>query len=472
MDLVEKVEQTIVKESLLQPGDSIVVAVSGGPDSIALLHILFLLSGKWKWRLAVAHVNHLFRPGESGREADFVRDFAGSLGLPCEIGVIDVPAYIRETGTNPQAAAREKRYRFLVDAAQAFGASRIALAHHADDQAETVLMRVIRGTGPGGLAGIPIRRMHENVELVRPLLRMNKEELLAYLQVQGLSYCIDSSNELPKYARNRIRLEAMPFLLRYNKQLPEALNRLADMAAEENDFLEGETERVFHRLVEAEGSGFEFSAKAFESLHVALQRRLIKLILNYLSQGTDSLDYTGLELARSAILQDERTNLTLNLSNRIRLQREYDRVGFMAAPPDKRPEPFVYLLESGEGELYIPEAGCKLRYFSADSGDPRAKALKREPRHSAVFDSDALRFPLKARSRRDGDRMAVLGLNGSKKVKDIFIDEKIAPGMRNRIPLISDAEDSLLWIPGVRRSVHAQITDKTSRMFCIELLKS
>lgn len=157
-DLVARVERRIEEEKLADAGDVIVVAVSGGPDSVALLHVLFRLADTHQWTIVVAHVNHQFRGIESDAEADFVKELAAGLALPCEIGVIDVPAYIEEASLNGQVAAREKRYEFLHQVADQYGAQRIALAHHADDQAETMLMRILRGTGPSGLVGMPERR--------------------------------------------------------------------------------------------------------------------------------------------------------------------------------------------------------------------------------------------------------------------------------------------------------------------------
>lgn len=469
-DLARKVERTVQTECLLQPEDCIIAAVSGGPDSVALLHILFSLSREWGWRLVAAHVNHGFRPAESRCEADFVRDLANRMGLPCEVTELDMPAILQAEGGNPQDAARDRRYAFLLETAARYGAKRIALAHHADDQAETVLMRLLHGAGIAGLAGIPMRRMLGNVELVRPLLRIYKSEVLAYLRRHNLDYCLDSSNEQLKYERNRIRLEALPYLRRFNPRLSEALNRLAEVARGEDDFAEREAKGAFARMVELSPGEAAFGRKPFVELHFALQRRMIKLILNYLSGDTDSLDYSGTELAREAILREAPTTTELDVGAGIRLVREYDRIRFTVKRCESRP--FDYWLEpDGEGgALDVREAGICLQYRFCGKGEELADDWK-HPKRSAVFDAAELLFPLRVRSRQDGDRMQVAGLNGSKKVKDIFIDEKIAPERRNRVPIVTDREGAIVWIPGVRRSVHAQATDKTARLFCIRLLR-
>lgn len=470
MNLLQKVEKTIRTEHLLQTGDSIVAAVSGGPDSVALLHILFSLSRTWGWRLVVAHVNHGFRPEESRREAEFVRDLARRLELPCEVAELDMPAVLEAEGGNPQDTARERRYAALREAALRHGAGRIALAHHADDQAETVLMRLLHGTGISGLAGMPIRRMCGNVELIRPMLRIYKSEVYEYLHGNGLDYCVDSSNKSMKYERNRIRLEALPYLKQFNPRIAEALNRLSWVTAAEDDYMEEVAREALARFVDCSPGEAAFARKPFVGLHFALQRRLIKLILNYLSGDTGSFDYSGSELAREAIVQEVPTTLELDIGKGIRLVREYERIRFTVHR--FKSEPFDILLDpdAAGGTLELPAAGCAVRYAFFQSADELPDDWKHS-RFAAVFDAGTVRFPLHIRSRRDGDRMQIAGLNGSKKVKDIFIDEKIAPERRGLIPIVTDRDNTIVWIPGLRRSVHAQTTDKTSRLFCIRLLR-
>ncbi|OXM82491.1 tRNA lysidine(34) synthetase TilS [Paenibacillus rigui] len=459
MDLVANVEMDVREQRLLQAGDRILVAVSGGPDSVALLHILFLLSGRWNWKLTVAHVNHLFRGEESEREAAFVAQWAERLGIPCEVGRLDVPQYIEDTGKNPQAAARELRYGFLHQAASLHGANKIALAHHADDQAETMLMRLLRGTGPAGLAGIPVLRSEQKVELVRPLLRIYKSEIVTYCEAAGLTYYTDSSNLDTKYFRNEIRLEVLPYLQRYNAQLPQSLNRLSQMMTVENDYLEQQTRDLWEQGVAQESDFAKWSRNWFARVHVALQRRLIKLILNYLALEGDSIDFLKLEQIREAIVRDEPSNLSLYLGNDLVLTREYD--GIMIHNYVVPPLPYQYPVHRGQPCLDIPETGMRIdcRWGSRESvsNDQQRSAS------TTLFDADHLALPLQVRSRQEGDRMQLFGLNGSKKVKDIFIDTKIPPSQRQRIPVVTDALGRILWLPGVRRSSHAPVTDKTER---------
>jgi tRNA(Ile)-lysidine synthase len=468
MDLIGKVEQGGASAGLFAAGDGMVVAVSGGPDSVALLHLLHTLSAKWHWRLTAAHVNHGFRGEESDREAEFVAELCRRLGIPLETGVVDAPAFIRETGRNSQDAARKLRYDFLLETARQAGASKVALAHHADDQAETVLMRVLRGTGPSGLAGIPASRRMKNVELIRPLLRIYKEELIGYCAEAGLSYCFDSSNAKRTYTRNRVRLDALPFLQQFNPRLPEALNRLIQMMEAEDAYLLHETEKAFRRIAVSEGSGYSFSRTAFAGLHLALQRRLIKLILNYLSSGTESGDASGFvqtELIRSAALQEQPPNLTLDAGGGVVFRREYDRL-FIAAGAPETDNSYYYIVGAEDGDLFILEAGIKLQYRIAEGTGDLPVGLSND---TVVFDLEKVRFPVAVRTRQEGDRIRIPGLNGSKKVKDIYIDEKVPPRLRNQLPVVVDAEGQILWLPGYRRSVHSVVTEKTKRYFCMTI---
>lgn len=470
MDLIHRVETVIREEKLAKPGDCLVVAVSGGPDSVALLHILREISHLWNWKLVVAHVNHRFRGEESDREADFVARLAENWGIPCVTGVIDVPAYIEESGMNSQVAAREKRYDFLVQTAVSHGAQAIVLAHHADDQAETILMRVIRGTGPAGLSGIPMRRSIKKMELIRPLLRIYKQELLLHIRTHQLEFCTDSSNQARKYTRNRIRLDVMPFLRQLNPRLSVSLNRLSRTMEAEDSFIEEETRRIFADKMTVNEEEIHFSRMVFLSLHLALQRRLIKLILDYLSSDTVISDFDRLELIRSAVLQDSPPNLSLDIGEGVRFYREYDRIGFTMATEAILPEAeaYHYMVAAGDGDLQIPGTGINMHYFVSDNVSfPNSGSVP--GRNSAVFDLDELHFPLTIRIRRDGDRIRLSGLNGSKKVKDIFIDEKVPPSLRNRLPVVADAENRIIWVPGFRRSVYSGATERTKRFFCMTI---
>ncbi|QJC50224.1 tRNA lysidine(34) synthetase TilS [Paenibacillus albicereus] len=451
-------------ERLWEPGDTVLVAVSGGPDSMALLHAVHMLSPQLGVRVAAAHADHGFRPEASAREAGTVRRYCAGLGIPCETAELDVPAHLAEHGGNKQAEARRLRYRFLLEAAGRAGASRIALAHHADDQAETVLMRLLRGSSPAGLAGIPLRRMEGNTELIRPLLRIHKPDLLAYCERHAVPYEEDGSNSSTDYTRNAIRLEALPYLEAFNGRLAESLCRTAESAAAESDYLDARTREVFASGVLSEEGRLTMSGAAFAALHVALQRRLIKLILDYLALETASAGFDEVERIRLGALSGTPSSWRVDLSRGLRFRREYGRLVWTRRE-DEEPQPYAIEVPEPEGVWTVAEAGVEIRFsahrhtrdgtalFAASDADAR----------TAFFDWDKLELPLLLRPRRDGDRMRPLGLNGTKKVQDMFVDGKLPPSQRPSFPLLCDGGGRILWIPGLRRSSHA-LADEGTRL--------
>ncbi|WP_209866296.1 tRNA lysidine(34) synthetase TilS [Paenibacillus shirakamiensis] len=453
-------------------GDCIVVAVSGGPDSIALLHVLHALSqeAEGSFQLICAHINHGFRGKESREEADFVRQIASDLQIPFELGEPDVTSYMIEAGLGLQVAAREKRYEFLHDVASKYQANSIALAHHADDQAETVMFRILRGTSPTGMAGMKLKRKQKKVELIRPFLRIYKTDLLEVCRNSGLDYRIDSSNLSNKYARNAVRLDVLPFLGQYNAQLVQSLNRLAEVAGEEDDYMQHEVQVVYDRIVGQHGAGIVFSVKDYTGLHVALQRRLIKLILNYLPQGKEDMEYTTIERIREQVVQDRSTTWTVDIGGGLRCIREYDTIYVLPDYMGLVKQEYTYQLEEIPARYPIPGTRSQLSVTASASGVlPDLDVWNWRSNDKAVFDADELVYPLIVRSRLPGDVMKVMGLNGSKKVKDIFIDQKIPPSLRTKIPMVTDGAGRILWLPGVRRSALAVVSETTTSMVFMEL---
>jgi tRNA(Ile)-lysidine synthase len=449
---------------LIAPGDKIVAAVSGGPDSVALLHLLKRLRSAWGLTIIAAHVNHGFRGEESDKEAELVRGLAREWGVPCESVALDMPALLKREGGNPQDAARAARYRFLAETAERHDARLIALAHHADDQAETVLMRMLRGAGPDGLEGIPVRRPLNGALLIRPLLIFYKKELLDYCRRHGLRYAEDSSNRQRKYVRNRLRLDVIPYLERFNPQLVPALARMADIMSEEQDYMLQETRRRFEAVAERTPDGIGLARRDFLADHVALQRRLIKLILSYLCPD-EIADFSKVERVREALAADDPATIRLDLGGGVRLVREYDDVRFTSGG-DSRIPAFDYVAGSCPAVIEIPEIQAVLTLRETEPG-PMSRLSPDEAR----FDRDAVRFPLTVRNRRPGDRIALPGMNGRKKVKDLFIDEKIPPSHRERFVIVEDADGRILWVAGLRRSAHAEAGPHSSRILHMHLHK-
>jgi tRNA(Ile)-lysidine synthase len=455
-------------EQLWSKGDRIVAAVSGGPDSMALLHLLCAAAKQNELTIIAAHVNHGFRKEESRHEAEIVRQYAAELGLSFEMIELDMPAYIEETRMNASSASREKRYAFLHDIAAKYKASAVALAHHADDQAETVLMHIIRGAGLTGLSGMAAKRTEKNVELIRPLLRMNKSDIVRYCTEQDIPYCLDSSNNEKYYFRNVVRLDVIPYLSQYNPQLTHSLRRMADVAGAEDEWMENEAQKLLVELVSLTPGECKMDAGTLSGLHVALQRRLIKLILNYLSQDAEIGSFEAIETMRLAAASAAPSTWRYDAGSGVRCIREYSSIRWVRvlnAAVAIMSEAYAHVIPRDSADMRVT-AGGRTLYIEHRK---RGEAVKPAGRNEVCFDAENLVFPLTVRNRRPGDRIQVLGLNGSKKVQDMFVDEKIAPSERERYPLLVDADDRLLWVPGIRRSSHALTDHETTDFLFIRI---
>ncbi|OKP87007.1 tRNA lysidine(34) synthetase TilS [Paenibacillus sp. P32E] len=466
-ELVESVLESAAEHQLWSPHDTIVVAVSGGPDSVALLHILYEIAlNRIPLTLICAHVNHGFR-AESAEEAESVRAMARELGLPFEMAEFDIPSLIKESGLGPEGAARQKRYQFLIDTAHRYGARSVALAHHADDQAETVLMRMLRGSGPSGLGGMRWKRTEKKVELIRPFLRINKTALVELCQQEGFSYAEDASNLKTEYRRNAVRLELIPTLEEYNPRVKQSLLQLSEIVQAEDEFMEAAAGKCFDELVLVDSGKCSLKRTSFAAVPSALQRRLIKLILNYLSADSSSLDFSKIEAVRRGTLQEHPTVWSLNLGSGLTCMRQYDNIVFLSKPP-KQQLSYTYRLSLPHPRIEIKEIGKVLTMSVLERenfsvlGEDFGEML-------AWFDSSELVLPLTIRSRLPGDTIRVMGLNGSKKVKDIYIDDKIPSSERSAIPLVCDGLGNIVWIPGVRRSMHAAVGRHTASVLLLSL---
>lgn len=463
MTLWEKVEQQIKALALLKRRDRILVAVSGGPDSMALLHLLYRLCRVWEFELTVVHVNHMIRGSESDEEAELVKEYTASLGIAYQIVEINVPQLLQGRGGNVQDIARNARYNAMFQLADELGIRKIALAHHADDQAETYLMRMIKGASPAGMSGMVAKRKMKRHELIRPLLGIYKQQLIDYCRKHNIPYCIDSSNASTKYLRNRIRLELVPYLQQLNPKVTQALNQTVQLLQEDEQYLEAQANQWLQQNAKRSHHTFNLERVPFQKLHIALQRRVIKLILNYLSKGQPVWDFNKLERLRTSLASTETHARQFEIGKKIICSVQYDKIRF--GYKEAAPVSFTYDLGELPCQLKIEATGACLK-FHVLTGQDAGQELHGSSTQ-AYFDMEEIQLPLTIRNRQPGDRMYPLGMNGSKKVKDIFIDDKIKTLDRDMLPLIFDAKGRLLWIPTVRRSKFALVTNKSNHILHI-----
>jgi len=453
---------------MLKREDRLVVAVSGGPDSVALLKVLTFLAAEFELSLVVAHLNHGLRGEEADREEGFVRGLCREMGLACVIGKVDVAA-LKEPGKSLEELCREKRYAFLKQTTAAAGAVKIALGHHLHDQAETVLMHLLRGSGTGGLGGmLPVR---EGM-IIRPLLEVTREDILAYLEEAGLSFMTDSSNAEDCFLRNRIRKHLLPFLKEgYNPQVEANLAHTADILRLEDDYMGKEVESWLKSrglfLPGAEEQ--KLFLPEFLALHEALQRRILKVLLAGMVPPGKAVGYKHVEAAVT-LTQGSYGSASVDLPGVV-LRREYEWLLFTRRPVGHAAGGEATTLNYCHpvcipGRVEVREAALTINFLGLDNALPPFDDV---PAEEVYMDYEALRPPLVVRNFIPGDRIQPLGMTGLKKLKSIFSDEKVPRARRGLWPLLADQE-SIIWIVGMRLSERVKVSAKTRLVLKAEIV--
>ncbi|MDD4766796.1 MAG: tRNA lysidine(34) synthetase TilS [Desulfotomaculaceae bacterium] len=465
INLIEKVRDYISRHRMVERGDKILAAVSGGPDSIALLHILYLLKDELGISLHVAHLNHMFRGEESEADAFFVAETARRYGLPVTVESVDVPLYRKRRRLSNQVAAREVRYKFLLDCAGQVGASRVALAHQADDQAETILINFLRGAGTGGLKGIlPVR----DGFFIRPLLNVRRSEIESFCSEMDLAFRQDSSNLKPVYTRNKIRLRLAPLLEKeYNPELVPALLRLGEICRAEDSYLDQMAAKAFQEALLAAYTGYvSLSLEQLVETPLALRRRVLRRAWQAVtaSGASGSLDFQHAEAALN-LINSGTTGSQAVLPGHVVAVRTYGALELKAAPVREDVPGYIYQLQV-PGTTYIPEID-----ISVDTALHRARSdcnPRKLPRSEALLDFEQLPPDLFVRRRLAGDVFRPYGQSSELKLKDFFIKQKIPREERDRIPLVCTPQE-IIWVGGVRPGEKWKIGGSTKKMLHLKL---
>ncbi|MEW6447842.1 MAG: tRNA lysidine(34) synthetase TilS [Bacillota bacterium] len=457
MDILPQVKTAIERFKMFRPGDPVVVGVSGGPDSVALLDLLYRLQDEYRLSLHVAHLNHSLRE-EAAAELEFVKHLAASYRLPVTVETADVRGYARERRLSVEHAAREVRYRFFASVLAGTGAKRVALGHQADDQAETVLLNVLRGTGLTGLKGIPpVREPY-----VRPLIEVRRAAIEAYCAFRQLKTCLDASNVRPVYRRNRIRHELIPLLEReYNPSVIQALCRLSAIAREEEEFMAREAARVYREVLIQKEAGPGLKIKGLQAVPPAIARRVIRLAFKEVTGCPYELDFLHTEEVLALLFQG--AGREVSLPQGIQAIRSYEELIF-----EKEKEPgipdFQYRLEV-PGATAVPELALMVEARLRDGG-PDAAAL---PPNEALLDYDSLQPPLFVRRRRAGDVFHPFGYPAPVKLKNFLITQKIPRYLRDRLPLVVDGT-GIIWVAGVRTNERTRVTAETKHFLHLRII--
>ena len=449
MELEERVRRAISRERLIDPGDTVLVGVSGGIDSSTLLFLLDRMKHDMGFGIAVGHINHRLRGEESERDEAFVKGLADRYHLPCHTARVDVGEYAREQGLSVQHAGRDVRYRYFEEWSKAHGYRKVAIGHNRDDQVETFLLRLIKGTGIHGLASIPIKRG----PLIRPLLRTYRAEIAAYAEQWSLPYVQDSSNLKEAYERNFIRRRITPLMEQLNPKFREKILLLLADIASINTIFDEEAGRFLEGEGITEVEGFRVRADRLSGLHGEVRFRVITLLLARLEPRFIALR-EHVRLVEKSLLS-RRPNNAVTLPYGIRVKRVYGELIFT-----KRGDaPQVgATFEIKAGENAVPLLGITI---SVSVMGARPEVFPEE-RNIAFFDAARV-SDLTLRTFREGDRFTPLGMRGSVKVKDYFISRRIPADRRRQIPLLL-TKGEIIWIVGERISDDYKVTAHTTRV--------
>ncbi len=464
--LLQRVIHAIREQQLFLPGHHLLIAVSGGPDSTAMASLLTRLAPAWRLRLTAVHINYRLRGAESDEDEAGVAAFCKERELPLRILRLNVAK--RSGQSSLQALAREARYEAMQALAKEIGAHRIAVGHTADDQAETMLLWLLRGAGLTGLAGMPSIR---DSSVVRPLLSVTREQILDYLKHEGLTYREDSSNATDRYRRNRIRHELVPILLRLSPKAVTLLQRSAELLREDERYLDQVTREQLAGMVQSpSGESLRINRRAFSVLHPALQRRVLRVLLRDLERAHRAPSARVVEAARRFLLSGRRPRCVPHGAVCIRRAGEWFEIGI---DKDSR------VGAAGQKEVDVPIAVPSVVSWAGTDTQFHVQLLSRQEAepwlragtaNRAVFDADLVGAPLVLRGWRAGDWFQPAGMKGkSKKLQDVFTDLKIPRDRRNALPVLAGPA-GIVWVPGIRPDERFLVRDQSTRCLLVTMI--
>ena len=450
VDFVQQMHRFIVHHKMIVDNETVLVAVSGGADSLALLHSLHALRSQLNCQLHVVHLNHCLRP-DADADADFVRQHAKHLKLPWTIQRVEIPRLVQQWKLSVEAAGRRARYQFYESVATKVNATKIALGHHQDDSAETVLMNLIRGTGATGLKGIaPVR----DAKFIRPLAGFTRQQIEAFLTSIDVVPRHDITNTDTRYLRNRVRHELIPRLESdYNPNIKIGLSRTADVLRAESEYLDTVAQKALETCrLQDPHERVVLDRIEFRQYHIALQRRMLRQSVSEMSGDMNDLYFAHCEKILN-LIQSEASNALLALPNGLQFRRAYQQLIFERKPVETGN--FVYSIVT-VGKTSIEVLNTEITAELGNTESPSTLALP-DGRFEAIFDYEKIRkvfaepsletFPLTVRNRRQGDRFQPYGMRGTKKIKDFLIDAKVPRHERDSIPLLV-CGNQILWIIG------------------------
>lgn len=458
--MLDKVIEYIKENEIIKQGDKILVALSGGPDSVCLLHILHRLKEPFNLKLGAIHINHMLRGEEADNDEKYIIKLCDELGINHYVKRIDIEYVARDTNVSLEVAGRNERYKAFEEIKEKYEYNKIAVAHNANDQAETVLMRIMRGTGLEGLTGIKAKRADG---IIRPILCLNREEIEEYCEKNNLNPRIDASNYERIYSRNKVRLDILPYMKEnFNKDIIDTLNRMTLLLQKDNEFIEEYSNKCYNIYCENYGEKIKVSKNLFEKEMDSIITRVLIRVFKEISNSYQNFEmkhiYEVVNLAKKS------TGKKLNLTNKIICENLYGDIIF--SKEDKPKEK----IEDNEVKINKDDIFNKVIFddytIRFEVVENKNKVEFSKNNLIKLFDYDNIEKEIIIRYRKDGDKITPLGMNGSKKLKDIFIDLKIPREKRDTIPIVC-FDDNISWVVGYKTSQLFKVTKNTNKILKI-----
>lgn len=456
----EKVLAYSKRYHLIGKGDKIVVGVSGGKDSICLLHVLCEIKKEMKLELMVVHVNHKLRGEDAKRDAEFVKEVAENLGLPCYIEEVDVKELAKVKRISEEEAGRMARYDTMEMVRLMNGYTKIAVAHHQEDVAETVLFNLVRGTGPKGLSGIPPRRDG----LIRPILFASNEEIMAYISEKQLDYREDLTNSETNYTRNKLRLHVFPYLEKeINAKSKMHVAEAAERIALQNEYIAKVAKKEYVRVVKTEAAEYTYEVKEFSKIEPVIQVEIVRLILQNLIENTKDIDRTHYRMILE--LADKRVGKRVNLPEGITVERTYREIRFFQEEEQQTFSEFCVECKPPCSQLGTYRGECyRIRMEVCENWRELGEIPQKD--YTKWFDYDKIENNIFLRNPRKGDYLTINSKGKKKKLSRYFIDEKVPAGIRSEELLLADGSH-IIWVLSGRISEEYKVTDHTKRVLII-----
>lgn len=453
-DLYRTVELTVRNRRMFETSDRVLVAVSGGPDSVSLLSVLTELAPLFDLSLHVFHLDHQLRRG-SEADARFVGDLAGSMNVPATIITFDVGTYCRERRLGIETGAREVRYRLMEEVARDVGAVRMATGHTLDDQVETFLMRLVRGAGTTGLRAIPPVRGR----YVRPLIDASRSQVLEHCASRGLEFRVDSTNRIPDQPRNALRLDVIPTLRELNPNFDATIGRTVEILSDEDEYLLGATIEIFNAQAHKKDAAIRIKQESFAALDPAIARRVLRLAVETLEPEAPIIDAGQIE----EVLRQLRGagDCDVHLSGGLEFYSEQDELVLAKREGSAaRVEKPVAV----PGTTEVPELAVvlKTRFLERDQLGEMPSGER-----AAAIDAESIPAELVVTTPRLGDRFRPFGMEGTKKLSDFFVDGKVPRRTRAKVPVVR-CDERIVWVVGMRIDDRFKVGDRTERVLLLE----